>query len=74
MDKKIKQLIYLISQKYNITLTTIMRYNDEKRFVTTTYKVNITVKNSNNTRGKTLLTESYFNKQKVLLELVKWID
>ena len=74
MDKKIKQLIYLISQKHHITLTTVMRYNDEKGFVTTTYKVNITVKNKDNTRGKTLLSESYFNKQKILLELVKWID
>ena len=74
MDKKIKQLIYMISQKYNITLTTITKYNNEKGFITTTYRINITVKNADTSNGKTLLSESYFNKRSVLMELVKWID
>ena len=68
VDKYIKILIIKISQKYKITITNIMTYDDEDNRIKNIFKILIKEK-----YGKNALCEkTVYNKRSLISELMKW--
>ena len=68
MDKYIKMLLIKISQKYKVTITTIMSYDGEQNRVKNIYKIFIKSKETESV----LYDKAVYNKRNLLSELVKW--
>jgi len=67
MDKYINGLFIRLSQKYNVSLVTILSYNEEDK---RSYKTMILkIKKGN----KLLLDFTSYSKRMIILEMAKWV-
>lgn len=68
MDKYVKMLFIKLSQKYKVTITTIMFYNDEHKSIGNIIKLKI----ANKADGKTIKIADFSNKRDLVSEMMLW--
>lgn len=73
MDKYINQLFMALSQKYKVTVITIMTYNDEYKRSSKFYKLVIDKKTKKSKYPEERISIDINGKRALVLEMMKWV-
>ena len=73
MDKYINQLFIALSQKYKVTVITIMTYNKEYKRSSRFYKLVIDKKTKKSKYPEERISIDINGKRALVLEMMKWV-